>query len=250
MRPSVSIRVSTLALVVLSLGLGACASQKDLNILYSRGIKEARRDDWDPAKKDLEQFASAACGPAHPDRRCREAFLALGRGYERQGAPGHAWAAFDRALALPPHERDPAVQADLARAQQEVADKLQQSSDHGPVIVRYRDEVPEEYSLHSVTVSIDFQPVVTRDKNAGELHSADFAQIFAAPLPAGQHVLVVDTVHNCKARQEAPCARSEMHRAWSFESEGHAPTTLEVRGFADAGEDGKPAMPTAAMTKR
>ncbi|HEX4405416.1 MAG TPA: hypothetical protein VH560_11345, partial [Polyangia bacterium] len=139
MRSSVPI----LALVVL--GLGACASQKDLGILYSRGIKEARHDDWDPAIKDLEQFAHAACAPAHADRRCREAYLALGRGYERQGAPAHAWATFDGALGLPPHERDPAVRDDLARVQQEVADKLQQSSDHGPVIVRYRDEVPEEY---------------------------------------------------------------------------------------------------------
>ena len=104
--------------------------------------------------------------------------------------------------------------------------------------------------LRSVTISIDFTVVVTRDKNAGELHSADFMQIFAGPLTAGQHVLVVETVHNCKAGQEAPCARSEMHRAWSFESEGHAPTTLELRGYADPGEDGKPAMPTAAMTKR
>jgi hypothetical protein len=242
--------VSTLALAVLSLGVGACASQKDLNILYGRGIKEARRDYWDPAMKDLDQFASAACGPAHPDRRCREAYLALGRGYERRGAPGHAWTAFDRALSLPPHERDAGVQADLARAQQEVTDKLQQSNDHGPVVIRYRDEVPEEYSLHSVTVSIDFQPVVTRDKNAGELHGADFMQIFAGPLTAGQHVLVVETVHNCKTGQEAPCARSEMHRAWSFESESHAPTTLELRGYADPGEDGKAATPTVAMTRR
>jgi hypothetical protein len=246
MRPT----VSTLALVVLSLGMGACASQKDLSILYSRGIKEARRDDWEPAMTDLEKFAGGACGLARPDRRCRETYLALGRGYERQGAPGHAWAAFDRALTLPPHEHDPAVQADLARAQQEVADKLQQSSEHGPVVIRYRDEVPEEYSLHSVTVSIDFQPVVTRDKNVGELHSADFMQIFAGPLTAGQHVLVVETVHSCKAGQDVPCARSQMHRAWSFESAGHAPTTLELRGYADPGEDGKPATPTAAMTKR
>jgi hypothetical protein len=242
--------VSTLALVVLSLGMCACATQKDLNILYGRGLKEARRDDWPSAMKDLEQFAGAACGPAHPDRRCREAYLALGRGHERQGAPGPAWTAFDRALALPPHERDQVVQADLSRAQQEVTDKLQQAAEHGPVVIRYRDEVPEEYSLRSVTVSIDFQPVVTRDKNAGELHSADFVQIFAGSLTAGQHVLVVETVHNCKTGQDAPCARSEIHRAWPFESEGHAPTTLELRGYADPGEDGKPATPTAAMTKR
>jgi hypothetical protein len=233
-----------------ALALGACASQTDLNILYKRGIKAARADDFATAMKDLEQFANAACAGAHPDRRCREAFLALGHSRQSAGAPASAWAAFDRALSLPPHEKDSAVQQDLARAQEEVADKLKQSAEHGPVLVRYRDEVPEEYSLRSVTVSIDFQPVVTRDKNAGELHSADFLQIYAGPLTAGQHVLVLEAVHSCKTGQAAPCGRSELHRAWSFESEGHAPTTLELRGYADPGEDGKPARPTAAMTKR
>jgi hypothetical protein len=237
------------ALVVL-VALGACASQADLNHLYKRGIKEARADDWGPATKDLEAFGAAACASAHPDRRCRETFLALARGRERAGAPAAAWAAYDRALALPPHERDAVVKEDLARAQQEVTDKLQGSAEHGPLLIRYRDEVPDEFTLHSVTISVDFAPVVSRDKNAGELHSADFMQVFAGPLTAGQHVLVVDSVHSCKTRQEVPCARSEMHRAWSFESEGHVPTTLELRGYADPGEDGKPAMPTAAMTKR
>ncbi len=232
------------------LALDACASQTDLNILYKRGLKAARKDDFAPAMKDLEQFAGAACAGARPDKRCREAYLALGHCRESVGAPASAWAAFDRALSLPPHEKDPAVQQDLARAQEQVADKLKQQADHGPVLIRYRDEVPEEYSLHSVTVSIDFQPVVTRDKNAGELHSADFLQIYAGPLTAGQHVLVLDAVHNCKTGQDVPCARSELHRAWSFDSEGHAPTTIELRGYADPGEDGKPAKPTASLTKR
>jgi len=91
---------------------------------------------------------------------------------------------------------------------------------------------------------------VTRDKNVGELHSADFAQIFASPLPAGQHVLVLESVHDCKPRQEVPCARSQLHHAWSFDSEARAPTTLELRAYADPGEDGKPARPTAALTVR
>ena len=230
--------------------ISACASQTDLNILYRRGIIEARHDDWASATKDLEQFASAACGTAHPDRRCREAYLALGHLRERRGTVASAWAAFDRALALPPHERDPAVAEDLARVQQEVADKLQQSAGHGPIVIRYRDEVPDEYSLRSVSISIDFAPVVTRDKNAGELHNADFAQIFAGPLPAGQHVLVLESVHDCKPRQAVPCTRSQLHHAWSFDSATRAPTTLELRAYADPGEDGKPAQPTAALTVR
>lgn len=236
--------------VALLLPMLACASQTDLNILYKRGIKAAHADDWGPALKDLDQFAGAACQGARPDRRCREAYLAIGRGRERAGAPAGAWTAFDRALALPPHDKDAAVQQDLARAQQQVADRLQQSSDHGPVIVRYRDEAPDEYNLHAVTVSIDFQPVVTRDKNAADLHSPDFTQLYAGTLSSGQHVLVVDVIHNCKTGQDVPCARSQMHRAWAFDTEPHAPTTLEVRGYADPGEDGQPARPTAALTVR
>lgn len=242
-------RVRGLPLAAL-LALVACASQTDLNILYKRGIKAAHADDWAPALKDLDQFAGAACQGTRPDRRCREAYLAIGRGRERTGASAGAWTAFDRALALPPHDKDAAVQADLARAQTEVADKLQQASDHGPVLVRFRDEAPDEYNLHSVTISIDFQPVVTRDKNAAELHSPDFTQLYAGPLPSGQHVLVMEVVHNCKMGQDVPCARAQTHRAWSFDTEPHAPTTVELRAYADPGEDGQPARPTAALTVR
>jgi tetratricopeptide (TPR) repeat protein len=228
----------------------ACASQADLNILYKRGLMEERHDNWAAAMKDLDQFAGAACGPSRPDRRCREAYLALGRLRERRGAVASAWAAFDRALSLPPHHHDAAVAEDLVRVQQEVADKLQQAAGQGPIIIRYRDEVPDEFSLRSVSISIDFAPVVTRDKNAGELHNADFAQIFAGPLPAGQHVLVLESVHDCKPRQEVPCTRSQLRHAWSFESAARAPTTLDLRAYADPGEDGKPAQPTAALTVR
>jgi len=244
--------IATRSVIALTgmLALGACASQKDLNILFRRGIKEAKQDDFSAAMKDLEQFAADACAGARPDRRCREAYLALGHCRESAGAPASAWAAFDRALALPPHEKDQAVKQDLARAEEQVNDKLKQQADHGPVLIRYRDEVPEEYTLRSVTISIDFQPVVARDKNVAELHSPDFMQIYAGPLTAGQHVLVLDAVHNCKAGQDVPCARSELHRAWAFDSEGHAPTTIELRGYADPGEDGKPAQPTASLTKR
>src|SRR5262249_35150848 len=100
------------------------------------------------------------------------------------------------------------------------------------------------------TVTIDFVPVVTRDKNAADLHTPEFVQLYAGPLTAGQHVLVIEAVHNCKAGQSVPCARSELHRAWSFESAGREPTTLARRGYADAGEEGQPAKATAAMTKR
>jgi hypothetical protein len=236
--------------LILVLTLGACASQSDLNVLYKRGIKAARNDDWSTAMKDLAQFASATCWTAKPDRRCREAYLALARGHEHAGAPGKAWTSYDRALALPPHDTDAEVTESLQRTQTELASKLQQSSGHGPVLVRFRDEVPDEYSLRSVAIAIDFEPRVTRDKNAGDLHSPDFAQVFAGPLPAGEHVLVVDSVHSCKPNQDAPCAPSRLHRSFAFESLPKEPTTVEVRSYADPGEGGAPAMPTATLSTR
>ncbi|MEP6916482.1 MAG: hypothetical protein ABJC89_12585, partial [Acidobacteriota bacterium] len=73
---------------------------------------------------------------ARPDKRCREAYLTLGRGHERLGAPGRAWASYDRALELPPHESDAVVQEARARAQQTLVDKLQQTADRGPQLYR------------------------------------------------------------------------------------------------------------------
>jgi hypothetical protein len=238
------------ASLVLALLAAGCASQSDLNVLYNRGIKAARKDNWEVAMKDLSQFSTWACWKAKPDKRCREAYLALGRGHERAGAPAKAWASYDRALAFPPHEKDAAVEEQRARAQQQVVDKLQQGGERGPVLIRYRDEVPDEYTLSSVVISIDFEPVVTRNKNAAELHSPDFAQVFASSLPAGQHVLVLEALHSCKTGQDVPCARSEMRRAFAFDNAAHAPTTLELRAYAEPAEDGAPAKPTADMTTR
>ena len=58
--------VSTLALVVLSLGMAACATQKDLNILYNRGIRAARRN---PRLARRVHAPASNGGRAHRDRR-------------------------------------------------------------------------------------------------------------------------------------------------------------------------------------
>ena len=144
--------------------------------------------------KDLAQFTSATCWTAKPDRRCREAYLALGRLRERRGAVASVWAAFDRALTAAPRSRR-GRRGRTSRAPSTRSPTSCNLAGQGPILIRYRDELPDEYSLRSVTIAIDFAPVVTRDKNAGELHNADFAQIFGGPLPAGQHVLVVEAVH-------------------------------------------------------
>jgi hypothetical protein len=238
-----------LLILVLILAPTACASQSDLNTLYNRGIKAARKDQWEVAMKDLSQFTQYTCWKASPDKRCREAYLALAHGHERAGAPAKAWASYDRALALPPHDKDANVEQLRASAQQQVVDKLK-DDERGPVVIRYRDEVPDEYTLKSVVISIDFQPVVTRDKNATDLHSPDYVQVFASSIPAGQHVLVVEAQHSCKTGQDVPCSRSALHRSFAFDSAPHTPTTVELRAYGETSEGGGPTQPTAEMTTR
>jgi len=225
----------------------SCTSAADLQELYTRGVKAARNDDWQTAVDDLEAFTAKACGPRRPDAHCREAYLALGRGYERQGAPQKAWVAFDHALTLPPHARDPAVREDLARAQQEVTDKQGDGGDMGPLILRYRDEVTDEYTPRSVVVSLDFNPVYTKDKGAAELRSPDFTKIYGGLVSAGTHILSVEAAHACRPMDGVRCAASVAHESWTFQSQAKTPVVLEVRTFAEPGDGGAPARPTLEM---
>src|SRR5262249_5775697 len=86
-------RCLTAAAAVVLLG-SSCASEADLDAQYERGIKAARASDWKPAMDDLEGYAAKACHniPPGPDwevslhakhrwAQCREAYIALGRGY-------------------------------------------------------------------------------------------------------------------------------------------------------------------------
>src|SRR5262249_35017463 len=149
-----------------------------------------KNDQMAPATDALEGFVAKACVASPPDPRCREAYLKLGHAHERLGAPGGAWAAYDAAMALPPHTRDAAVEADLERTQREVLERNGRASDRSPVIVRYRDEVSDEYNPRSVVISLDFDPVMTKEKDASELHSPDFRKVFGGSVAAGEHVLV------------------------------------------------------------
>jgi hypothetical protein len=225
----------------------ACASSAGLDDKYARGIKDARAGHWKTAMESLESFTAKACAPPRPDARCREAYLALGRGNERRGTPAYAWVAFDTALALPPHNRDAAVREDLARAQQELEDQLKQPADQGPIILRYRDEMPDEYTARSVMVSLDLSPVYTKEKDASELRSPDYTRVFGGPVRAGSHVLAVDAEHRCKPGEAVKCAPSTAHRSWTFETQAKVPMILEVRAYAEPGEGDGPARPTLEM---
>jgi hypothetical protein len=227
----------------------SCASEADLEAQYSRGIKAARASDWKAAFDDLEPFTAKACGEPHRSPHCREAFVALGRGYEQRGEPARAWVAFDTGLALPPHARDQAVRDDLERVERELADRQAHGHDRGPVLVRYRDEVTEEYTARSVTVSIDFSPVFTNDRHAGELHSPDFTKVWGGSITAGPHVLVVEAEHGCVPGQASRCAGGRVHHAWFFDTRARTPLTLEVRAFAEARGDAA-ARPALELQKR
>jgi hypothetical protein len=227
------------------LAISSCASEADLEAQYTRGIKAARAGDYATAAPDLEAYTAKSCDGPRPNPHCREAYLALGRGYERRGEPARAWVAFDTAVALPPHTRDPGVRDDLERAERQLQDKQQQAGDHGPVIVRYRDEVTDEYTPRSVTVSIDMSPVFTNDRHAAELRSPDFTKVWGGSVVAGPHVLVVEAEHGCRPGGGARCAGSHLHQAWTFDNPPRAPVTVEVRAFtrtADGDDMARPAL--------
>lgn len=208
----------------------------DPSELYERGVKESRAEQWEPAISDLESFVHKACDGARADKRCRKAEMTLGAAYEHRGAPARAWVAYDAALTLPPKDQGDALE-DRARVEQQVRDQHGASAGRGPVMVRYRDEMTDEFTARSVLVSIDFNPVHARNKGAAELRSDEFTQLWAGVLPAGEHVLVIEAAHTCKPGTAAHCAASQVHRSWSFASEAHAPTGLDVRAFAESGGD-------------
>ena len=72
------------------------------------------------------------------------------------------------------------------------------AGDKAPVVILYRDEVGDEFNARSLSVSVDFEQVVNREKDASELHSADYRRIWGGSAPVGDHVLIVEAVMVCK----------------------------------------------------
>jgi hypothetical protein len=245
MRPQAPRAVFGCALAALSLSCGASAGE-----LYERGMSAYGDKQLDPAVKDLGAFTEKSCGPGSRDPHCRKAYLTLARAYEQRNAPGHAWAAYEAALAFPPHADDAAVQADLDRTHQALAERHDKEATRAPVIIRYRDEVSDEYSARSVVISLDFEPVLTKDKDASELHSPDFRRVYGGSVATGEHVVLVDMVHDCKPGGGVRCARSHVRQAWPFDSVAHTPATIEIRAYAETGEGDAPSRPTLEMISR
>jgi tetratricopeptide (TPR) repeat protein len=234
-----------LATALMFAGCGASSDE-----LYKRGLEAFHAQKLDQAVADLESFTAKGCGPTSNDPRCRKAFLTLARAYERRGSPARAWAAYDSARAFLPHTADANLQADLDRTRQALTEKQQARPDRGPLIVRYRDEVTDEYNPRSLAITLDFQPLLNKEKDASELHSAEFNKVYGGPVAAGEHVLVVDMVHDCKPSGVVGCARSHVRRAWPFDSEAHIPTTIDVRAYAKVGEGDGPARPSLEFRAR
>src|SRR6185369_15311391 len=170
-------------------------------------------DDMAAAAQDLGAFVDKTCPPTSTDKRCREAYIKLGHAHERQGSPAGAWAAYDAALAFGPHTRDEAVKADLERTQRQLVERKERGGDQAPVVILYRDEV------------------VNKEKDASDLHGADYRRIWGGSTPVGDHVLVVEAVHDCKPGM-GRCARSHVRKAWSFKSAVHSPVTIQIRAYA------------------
>jgi len=109
-------------------------------------------------------------------------------------------------------------------------------------VLSVRDEVSDEFNARSLSVSVDFEQVVNKEKDASELHGADYRRIWGGSAPVGDHVLIVEAVHDCKPGM-GKCARSHLRKAWSFKSAVHAPVTIQVRAYAEDGEGDAPAHP-------
>jgi hypothetical protein len=218
--------------------------------LYERGQASFKQDKLEPATADLESFVGKSCGPTGQHAHCRQAYLTLGHAYEKRTMHGKAWAAYDQALTFGPHAGDEAIQSDRERMQASLTDAQQKETARAPVIIRYRDEVTDEYTPRSVVISLDFQPVVTRDKGVSELRSPDFTRLYSGSVPAGEHVLVIEMAHDCAPSGGAKCARSRVHKAWPFTAPARTPSTIEIRAFAESGEGDGPARPALDFVTR
>jgi hypothetical protein len=219
-----------------------CASAAKPGTLYRKGADAFEADDMQGAVTALQAFVDKTCPPTSTDKRCREACVKLGHAHERLGSPAGAWAAYDAALAFGPHTRDAAVKADLERTQAQLAERRDRGGDQAPVVILYRDEVGDEFNARSLQVSVDFEPVVTKEKDANELHGADYRRIWGGSAPVGDHVVIVEAVHDCKPGM-GKCARSHVRKAWSFKSAVHAPVTIQIRAYGEDGEGDAPAHP-------
>ena len=155
----------------------------------ARASTRSRLTTWPGAATALGAFVDKSCPLTSTDKRCREACIKLGHAHERLGSPAGAWAAYDAALAFPPHTRDAAVKADLERTQAQLAERRDRGGDQSPVVIMYRDEVGDDFNARSLVVSVDFEPVVTKEKDASDLHGADFRRIWGGSTPVGDHVL-------------------------------------------------------------
>jgi hypothetical protein len=236
-------RLLVAAVVVLT---AACSPSPDE--LYSRGMADFKAGKTGSGTSDLEAFVAQKCAGGNQPR-CRHAYLTLGHTYEKQEALAKAWAAYDQALTYPPHQTDDTLTADRDRVRDGLTAKHGEEAGHAPVIIRYRDEASEDFTPRSVTISLDFAQVLTRDKNVGELRSPEFHNVYSGSVPAGDHVLVVDMAHTC-APSARKCARSNVHRAWPFTCAARTPTTLELRAYSEPEDGDTPAHPALELTSR
>jgi hypothetical protein len=236
MRQAPDARSLALVSVAVVIGSLACTAAARPETLFQSGMNAFHNDQMAQAAEALDAFGEKACwGPA-PDNRCREAYVSLGHARERLGSQGGAWAAYDAALRFPPHTRDAAINADLDRIKGEIADRNARHGEQGPMIILYKDEVTDEFNARSVVISVDFEPVLTKDKDASDLHSPDFRRVYGGLVSAGEHVLMVEAVHDCKPGSGVRCARSHLRKAWPFKSEPHTPTTIQIRAYAESGD--------------
>jgi len=247
LRPLRSARRFIVGLLGWFAAVGSSCASSDPQAAYERGLAASKRKDWALAEKDLTSFVSGSCFGPVAARGCRDAELALARGYEAQERWAEAWAAVDNALGFPPHAKDAALKTRAEGLAAKLTEALPTSLDAGtPLVLRYRDESPEAFWVRSVTLSVDGQPVFNVDKGAQDLRAEGWTRAYQATVAPGDHALVAETSHACKPGQGTRCTAASLRRAWSFHCDAHQPLTLDLHAIVP---DGEPARAVLEMQR-
>jgi hypothetical protein len=66
----------------------------------------------------------------------------------------------------------------------------------------------------------------------------------------GDHVLLVEAVHDCRPGSGGRCTRSHLRKAWPFKSVVHSPVTIQIRAYGEDGPGDAPTHPALDFTLR
>ena len=120
--------------------------------------------------------------------------------------------------------REGRSRADAARSSPNASDR---GGDQAPVVILYRDEVGDEFNARSLSCRSTSSRSSPRRRTRASCTAPTTAGIWGGSAPVGDHVLIVEAVHDCKpgmgrapartcarpGRSRAPCTRPSRSRS-------------------------------------